>query len=83
MFKGMVDNSVTELEIMFKSLNGSVTVEENIETKKSLITCRTKEMILDSHKEKSYLYGALLNCRNYSIKAENDEIIIVLGFEWR
>lgn len=46
-----------------------------------LVTVKTKEMILETHKEYRYFHGAILACNNYSIKAEGNELIIVFGFE--
>ena len=71
------EQRVKELKIMFK--DGNVEVEEN--DNKALLTVRTKEMILETHKEYRYFHGAILACNNYSIKAEGNELIIVFGFE--
>ena len=81
MTKQKFNEIVKELRVMFNNLNGSVKVEEG-ETR-ALVECRTKEMILETAKEKKYLHGALISCDNYSIKTENDELVIVLGFEWK
>jgi len=74
---------IDELKIMFSDLNhlGTVKVDEG-ETR-ALVEIRTKDMILETHKENIYFHGALMNCDNYSLKAENGELVIVFGFEWQ
>jgi len=73
----VLEQRIKELKIMFK--DGNVEVVEN--DNKALLTVRTKEMILEAHKEYRYFHGAILACNNYSIKAENNELIITFGFE--
>ena len=71
------EQRIKEFKIMFKDENVKVTENDN----KALLTVRTKEMILETHKEYRYFHGAILACNNYSIKAEGNELIIVFGFE--
>ena len=82
MTKQKFNKIVKELKIMSKNSGyyGSVKVEEG-ETR-ALVEYRTKEMILETAKENKYLHGAIINCDNYSIKVENNELVFVFGFEW-
>ena len=75
--RNVFEQRVKELKIMFK--DGNVEVAEN--GNKVLVTVKTKEMILETHKEYRYFHGAILACNNYSIKAEGNELIIVFGFK--
>ncbi|PLS19480.1 hypothetical protein CVD28_03425 [Bacillus sp. M6-12] len=75
---------VKELRLMFSSHQnrGSVEVTEIQETKKALVTITTKDMLLETHKEAKYFHGAILKCDNYSLKAEEGNLVIVFGFVW-
>ena len=70
------DQKVKELEIQFKN---NVEVIEN--DNRALVTVKTKEMILETHKEAKYFHGAIMLCDNYSIRIENNELVIEFGFE--
>lgn len=67
---------VEELKIQFKN---NVEVIEN--DNRALITIRTKDIILETNKECKYLHGAIMLCDNYSIRTENNELIMEFGFE--
>lgn len=68
---------------MFSSSNYSGTVEvQKVEGEdKVLVTIKTKSFILETHKGNKYLYVAILKCNNFSLNAEDDTLIISLGFE--
>lgn len=75
---------VKELQLMFASLQnkGNIEVLEVKENKTALVTITTKAMILETHKEAKYFHGAILKSHNYSLKSENDNLVIVFGFLW-
>ena len=73
---------VKELKIMFGgTYTGDIEVNEFSENKKASIKITTKDMILETHKESMYLYGAILKCDYFSLEPHDNQLIITLGFQ--
>lgn len=70
------EQKIEELKIQFKN-NVEVMEIDN----RALVTVKTKEMILETNKECKYFHGAIMLCDNYSIRIENDELVVEFGFE--
>ena len=84
MRKEKYEKIVEELRVMFGGGYGACTGTVNTQERenRALVEIRTKDVILKTHKENMYFHGALMNCDNYSLKVENDELVIIFGFEW-
>lgn len=83
--KSKFNDIVKDLKVMFSGkggngLNGQIEVSGGINDR-YLVEIKTKDIIIDTHKDKNYFYEAMLSCSNYSFKVENGYLVIVLGFE--
>lgn len=69
---------------MFNS-NDYCEIIEEPETKeadysKALVTIKTQEFIVETHKQNDCLYGAILKCDSFSMEAKNNTLILKFVF---